>query len=31
MGAAGLERGRRLYDERLVIDRQLDHLGLRTT
>ena len=31
MGAAGLERGRRLYDERLVIDRQLDHLGLRAT
>ncbi|MEP4378176.1 MAG: glycosyltransferase family 4 protein [Alphaproteobacteria bacterium] len=31
LGAAGLERGRRLYDERLVIDRQLDHLGLRTT
>ncbi|MBT3931138.1 MAG: glycosyltransferase family 4 protein [Rhodospirillaceae bacterium] len=31
MGAAGLERGRRLYDERLVIDRQLRHLGLRTT
>jgi glycosyltransferase involved in cell wall biosynthesis len=29
MGAAGLERARTLYDERLVIARQLDHLGLR--
>ncbi|MBN42195.1 MAG: glycosyltransferase family 1 protein [Alphaproteobacteria bacterium] len=29
MGAAGLARARRLYDERLVLDRQLDHLGLR--
>jgi glycosyltransferase involved in cell wall biosynthesis len=29
MGAAGLERARSLYDERLVIDRQLDHFGLR--
>ena len=30
MGAAGLARGRNLYDERLVTERQLDHLGLRT-
>jgi len=29
MSAAGLERARTLYDERLVIARQLDHLGLR--
>ena len=29
MGASGLARARRLYDERLVIERQLDHLGLR--
>lgn len=29
MGDAGLERARALYDEKLVIDRQLDHLGLR--
>jgi len=29
MGTAGLARGRSLYDEHLVIDRQLDHLGLR--
>lgn len=28
MGAAGLARARQLYDERLVIDRQLGHLGL---
>ena len=31
MGAAGLERARTLYDERLVIARQLDHLGLRAS
>lgn len=31
MGAAGLARARRLYDERLVIDRQLSHLGLHAT
>lgn len=30
MGAAGLARARSLYDERLVTERQLDHLGLRT-
>ena len=29
MGQAGLARARRLYDEKLVIARQLDHLGLR--
>tara|TARA_R110002110_G_scaffold415612_3_gene651876 strand:+ start:71250 stop:72389 length:1140 start_codon:yes stop_codon:yes gene_type:complete len=29
MGAAGLARARSLYDERLVTERQLDHLGLR--
>ena len=29
MGDAGLARARQLYDERLVIARQLDHLGLR--
>lgn len=29
MGAAGLARARALYDERLVLDRQIDHLGLR--
>lgn len=28
-GAAGLVRARELYDERRVIDRQLDHLDLR--
>jgi glycosyltransferase involved in cell wall biosynthesis len=31
MGAAGLERARALFDERLVTARQLDHLGLRQT
>jgi glycosyltransferase involved in cell wall biosynthesis len=30
MGQAALSRARRLYDEKLVIDRQLNHLGLRT-
>jgi glycosyltransferase involved in cell wall biosynthesis len=30
MGRAGLARARTLYDEKRVIDRQLDHLGLRT-
>ena len=30
MGNAGLARARRLYDERLVIARQLEHLGLAT-
>lgn len=30
MGRAALSRARRLYDEKLVIDRQLNHLGLRT-
>ncbi len=29
MGQAGLARAIRLYDEDLVIARQLDHLGLR--
>lgn len=29
MGGAGLARARNLYDERLVIERQIDHLGLR--
>jgi glycosyltransferase involved in cell wall biosynthesis len=31
MGAEGLSRARALYDENLVLDRQIDHLGLRRT